>query len=224
MRKKRFRLILLVAVLLIVIVIIAAIILATLGSPSSQAVAGVKAGDTFTYGLEGLWESNDPNATISDSVLQANMTESFQVTITNVSDTEISIHTVWRFKNETVLEADSNVDILTGISSGGFWAIYAANLDQGQDAHASGPEPVTISNTYDKQYLSGKRETNLLSMSAQFQNVDDPSRVYTDSRVIQFDKETGMLVELRNENVYNSPEKTETIVWELVDSNVWVVK
>jgi hypothetical protein len=223
MRKKRSRLILLVTVVLIIIVVIAAIILLNLGSQSSEVTAGVSVGDTFTYELQGLWESNDPNATISDIILQMNMTESYQITITNVSRTEVSLHTVWRFRNGTEIAGDGTVDIATGISSGGFWAIYAANLDKGQIAHATGPEPVEITSTVDKQYLSGKRQTNILMMSAQYQNRDDPSRVYTDSRVVQFDKKTGMLVELRNENVYNIPEKTETIVWTLVDSNVWTV-
>jgi lipopolysaccharide export LptBFGC system permease protein LptF len=223
MRKKRSRLVLLVAVVLIIIVIVTVTILVYLGSQSSQLVAGVKAGDTFTYTLQGLWESDDPNATISDNILQMNMTESFQVAITNVSGTEISIHTVWRFKNETEIEGDDKVDIATGISNGGFWAIYAANLNKGQIAHAIGPEPAAIVSTVNKQYISSKRETNVLIMSAQFQNTEDPSRVYTDTRVVQFDKKTGMLVELRNAKVYNIPEMTETIVWELVDSNVWTV-
>lgn len=223
MQKKRSRLVLLVAVVLIIIVVIAAIILLNLGNQSSEVTAGVNVGDTFTYELLGLWESNDPNATISENILLMNMTESYQVTVTNVSRTDISLHTVWRFRNGTEIAGDGTVDVATGISSGGFWAAYAANLDKGQIAHATGPEPVEISSTVDKQYLSGKRETNIIIMSAQFQYKDDPSRVYTDNRVIQFDKMTGMLVELRNENVYNIPEKTETIVWQLVDSNVWTV-
>ena len=223
MRKKQARLVLLVTAVIVIVIIIAAIIWTNFGSQSPEVTIGVKAGDTFTYELQGLWESNDPNATISDSIIQSNMTESYQVIITNVSNPDVSIHTIWRFKNGTEIEADGKVDIETGVSSGGFWAIYAANLNEGQSGHAIGPEPHPISSTVIKQYLSGERETNLVLLSAQFQNKIDPSRFYTGTRAIQFDKKTGMLVELRDESTYNIPAMTETIVWKLVASNVWTV-
>jgi hypothetical protein len=223
MRKKRSRLILLVAVVLIIIVVVAAIILVNLGNQSSQLVAGVKVGDTFTYELEGLWEPNDPNATLSDNIVQLNMTEWYRVTVTNVSDPNISIHTVWRFKNGTEIEEDGKVDIETGFSSGGFWAIYAANLDAGELTHPKGPDRVTINSTTTIEYPDGKREINSLMLVQQFYNIEDPSRIYSDYRTIQFDKQTGILVEFRNDNVYNNPKMTETIWWKLVDSNVWTV-
>jgi hypothetical protein len=224
MRKNRSRLILLVVVVLVIIVILAAaLILANSGSEPSPLMAGVKAGDTFTYELEGLWESDDPNATISDAILDLNMTDWYQVTITNVSDPEILLHTVWRFKNGTELEADGRMDIETGFSSGGFWAIYAANLDAGELTHPQGPDQVIVNSTVTSEYPSGSRETNRLLLTAQYYNVNDPSRIYSDFRTIQFDKQTGILVDFRNQNIYNSPEKTETILWKLTDSNVWTV-
>lgn len=223
MRKNRSRLILLVVVVLVIIVILAAIILANLGSQSSPLVAGVKKGDTFTYELEGLWESDDPNATISDAILQLNMTEWYRVTITNVSDPEILMHTLWRFKNGTEIEGEGKMDIETGFSSGGFWAIYAANLDVGELTHPKGPDQVTINSTVTLEYPGGSRKTNRLLLAAQFYNVNDPSRIYSDFRTVQFDKQTGILVEFRNQNIYNSPEMTETILWKLTDSNVWTV-
>ena len=222
MRKKQARLVLLVTTVIVIVIIIAAIIWTNYGSQSPQVAIGVKAGDTFTYELQGLWESNDPNATISNSLIQLNMTENYQVVITNVSNPDVSIHTIWRFKNGTKIEANDKVDIETGVSSGFEW-LYAANLNEGQSGHAVGPEPHPISSTVNKQYLSGKRETNLVLLYSQFQNEIDPSRFYTDTRTIQFDKKTGMLVELRDESEYNIPAMTETIVWKLVASKVWAV-
>ena len=180
-------------------------------------------GDVFTYELEGLWEPNDPNATISDTILQLNMTEWYRVTITNVSDPEILIHTVWRFKNGTEIEGEGKVDIETGISSGGFYAIYAANLKAGESTHPMGFDQVTINSTVIREYPGGTRETNRLILAAQFYNVNDPTRLYNDYRTIQFDKQTGMMVEFRNQNIYNNPKMTETILWKLRDSNVWTV-
>jgi hypothetical protein len=223
MPKKRSRIAFLLIIVIIVIILLAVIVYANLGTQSNQFVAGVKAGDVFTYEMQGLWESDDPNATISDTILQLNMTEWFRVTITNVSNPDVSLHTVWRFKNGTEIEADGEMDLETGFSSGGFWAIYASNLDAGELTHPKGPDRVAVNDTITRNYPSGVRETNRLMLTAQFYNVNDPSRTYTDSRTVQFDKETGMLVELFNQNVYNSPEMTETIWWKLTDSNVWTV-
>jgi len=221
MRKKRFRLVILLV--FSIIIILAVIIWASLGTQPTQMVAGVKVGDVFTYELEGLWEPNDPNATISDTILQLNMTEWYRVTITNVSDPEILIHTVWRFKNGTEIEGEGKVDIETGISSGGFYAIYAANLKAGESTHPMGFDQVTINSTVIREYPGGTRETNRLILAAQFYNVNDPTRLYNDYRTIQFDKQTGMMVEFRNQNIYNNPKMTETILWKLRDSNVWTV-
>jgi hypothetical protein len=206
-----------------IIIILAVIIWASLGTQPTQRVAGVKVGDVFTYELEGLWEPSDPNATLSDTILQLNMTEWYRVTITNVSDPEILIHTLWRFKNGTEIEGEGKVDIETGISSGGFYAIYAANLKAGEYTHPMGFDQVTINSTVTREYPGGTRETNRLILTAQFYNRSDPSQVYNDYRTMQFDKQTGMMVEFRNQNVYNNPKMTETIIWKLKDSNVWTV-
>jgi hypothetical protein len=218
-KRNRTKVVILVAIAVFTTLIVAAIVFANFGMQARPLTEG----DVFTYSVKGLWESNDPNATVSDELLQLNMTEWYRVTITNISDPEVSIHTVWRLTNGTEIENNGKVDIETGVSTGGFWAIYAANLDAGKIAHPTGPEPVTIESTVNRGYTSGERETNLLTLTAQFQNKNDPSLVYTDYRIIQFDKQTGMLVELRNETTYNRPELTETILWKIIDSNVWAV-
>jgi hypothetical protein len=74
-----------------------------------------------------------------------------------------------------------------------------------------------------REYPVGTRETNRLILTAQFYNISDPSQVYNDYRTLQFDKQTGIMVEFRNQNIYNNPKMTETIVWKLKDSNVWTV-
>jgi len=227
MQKKRSRtvfLLIIVAIIIIVLaVILAVIIVANLGTQPVQLVAGVKEGDEFTYELMGLWEPIDPNATLSDSILRLNMTESYRVTITNVSNSEISIHIAWQFKNGTEIEGDGKVDIETGFSGIGFWAIYAANLNAGELTHPEGPDRVTINSTITRQYPDGKRETNICQYQRQYYNVNDSSRIYNDYRTIQFDKQTGILVEIRSETVYNNPRMTEIVWWKLKDSNVWTV-
>ena len=224
MVKKRSRVVFLLIIVLFTILILAVIIFANLGTQSAQMVSGVTEGDVFTYDVKGLWKSNDPNATISDSLLQLNMTEWCRVTITNVSDPQISLHTVWQFKNGTEIEANGKMDIETGISSGGFWAIYAANLRANDRTRPLGIDQSTVNETITRDYgAGGTRETNRLLLTAQFYNINDPTRMYIDYRTIQFDKQTGILVELRNEEAYNNPEMTEIILWKLTDSNVWTV-
>jgi hypothetical protein len=223
-KKKRSRLILLAAVILVIVIIAAVIIYVNSGTQSSAPlVAGVKPGDTFTYELQGLWEPNNSNTTVSDSILVLNMSESYQVTITNVSDSEIRVHNVWLFKNGTEIGGDGQINIETGISSGGFWALYAANLNSGQRTRPEGPDTATINSTMTRTYPDGTRETNILQVQAQYYNVSNPSQVYTEYMTVEFDKQTGILTQLTDERIYNNPEMKETILWRLTDSNVWAV-
>lgn len=225
MVKKRSRKILLIGILLFIILILAVIIYTYLGTQSAQGlVPKVTAGDFFTYEVKGLWSSTDPNATISDSLLQLNMTEWYRVTITDVSGTEVSTHNVWRFTNGTELEENGKVDVETGLYSGGFWAIYAADLRANDRTRVHGIDQSTINQTITRNYgAGGTRETNLLVITSQFSNVEDPSRIYNENMTIYFDRQIGNLVELRNERMYNIPEMSETILWKLIDSNVWNV-
>jgi flagellar basal body-associated protein FliL len=69
MSKKRSRVILL-AILSVIIIIVAFIIFTYLGSQSDLVAApGVKAGDEFTYDIEGFWSSQDPDAVPPESFL-----------------------------------------------------------------------------------------------------------------------------------------------------------
>jgi hypothetical protein len=226
MRKKRSRLILLAAIVLIIVIILAVVIYISLGTQSSnQLVAGVKKGDTFTYELQALWDSSDPKTTISNNILQVNMTDWYRVTITNVSNENISIATTWRFKNGTELAGNGTVNIKTGIAMGGFWAIYAANLNANDNIRPTGPDRSTINATETREYASGTRETNRISLVLEYSDTNDPtgSTTWTEYLNIYFDRQTGMLVELRDMSEYTNPEVTTTLVWTIKDTNVWTV-
>ena len=226
MRKKRSRLVLLAAIVLVIVIILAVVIYINLGTQSSaQLVAGVKKGDTFTYELQALWDSNDPQATISNNILQVNMTDWYRVTITNVSSENISIATTWRFKNGTELEGSGTVNIETGIAFGGFWAIYAANLKANENIRPTGPDRSTINATETREYASGTRETNRISLVLEYSDTNDPtgSTTWTEHLNIHFDKQTGMLVELSDTSEYTNPEVTTTLIWTIKDTNVWTV-
>lgn len=223
MVKKRFRIVFPLVILSLAILIVSVILFTDSGEQSVVA-SGVAEGDVFTYEVKGLWTSDDPNATISDSLLQLNMTELYRVTITNVSGPEVLTRNVWRLTNGTEIEEEGEVNIETGIYSGGFWAIYAANLEPNDRIRSRGIDQSTVNDTLTRDYNAGNtRETNILRLTNQYYNVNDPTRLYTDYITIEFDKQTGILVELKHEKTYNNPELTEIIWWKLADSNVWAV-
>jgi hypothetical protein len=226
MVKKRSRLILFIAVLLVVIIILAFVIF--LGLQSNQIVPGVKEGDVFTYDIKGFWNSTDPNATLPEAFLQLNMTEWYRITVTEVSGAQVSIDTTWRFNNGTELEGTGYVNVETGINypTQGFWAIYAANLRAGDQVRPNGPDRSTVNETITREYgASGTRETNRLSLVLEYYDADDPtySTTWTEYINTNFDRQTGMLVELRDRSVYTNPQQTLTISWKIKESNVWTV-
>jgi hypothetical protein len=226
MGKKRSRRTLFIAITLVVIVVLALVIF-LVSQPSQVAVPGLKAGDVFIYDVMGFWSSDDPNATLPEAFLQLNMTEWYQITVTEVSGAEVSISTTWRFTNETELTGTGTVNVETGIHypTEGFWAIYASNLKENDQLRPLGPDRSTINETVTRDYGDGTRETNRLSLVLEYYDADDPtgSTTWTEYSNIHFDRQTGMLVELRDISVYTNPQQTLTILWKLKESNVWTV-
>ena len=222
MVKKRTQAIL-IAIVLVVIIVLAFMIYVGL----QTGPAGVKEGDEFVYDIMGIWSTNDPNATIPEAFPQLNMTEWYKITVTGVSDAEVSINTTWRFTNGTELTGTGTVDVETGIyyPTEGFWAIYAANLRENDRLRPIGPDRSTINGTTTRDYVGGARETNRLSLVLQYYDADDPtySTTLTEYMNVQFDRRTGMLVELLDMSVYTNPQLTLTVVWEIKSSNVWTV-
>ncbi len=223
MAKKRTQIIL-IAIVLIVIIILGLIIF--LGLQTGP--VGVKEGDEFVYDIKGVWSSNDPNATVPEAFPQLNMTEWYKVTVTGVSDSEVSINTTWRFTNGTELTGPGTVDVRTGIyyPTEGFWAIYAANLRENDRLRPIGPDRSTINGTATRDYgVGGVRETNRVSLVLQYYDADDPtySTTLTEYMNVHFDRQTGMLVELQDMSVYTNPQLTLQVIWKIKYSNVWTV-
>jgi hypothetical protein len=185
------------------------------------AVPGVIPGNEFNYDVKGIWTSTDPNATISASFLEINMTEWYRITINEVSGPDVKINTTWRFTNGTEVLGTGNVNVETGIyyPLQGFWAIYAANLNAGDSVRPTGPDRSTVNETVVRDYgPGGTRETNRLNQIFQ-----DTDAGYTEFRTTYFDQQTGMLVDLHSQLVYADPAVTLTFVWEIKDTNAWTV-
>jgi len=224
MKQKRSRKLIYLAIA--VIVIVAFVIYTSLGSQGETGVVpGVRVGDEFTYSINGFFSSNDPNATAPEGFMELNMTEWFKVLVTDVSDQDVTVSTTWRFTNGTELNATSSINVDTGIPypTNGFYPIYAANLKANDYIRPHGPDRSTINETSNRQYASSTRQTNRRTISIPAYDENDPSRTWIETPTIYFDKQTGMLVELRDVNVYTNPQMTLTVLWKLMDTNVWKV-
>jgi len=216
-----------ILVLIISVVVILAVILGT-QTPTETVVAGVVPGNVFTYDLKAYTTINDPtnsNVTIPPAVSAYNATEWYRVTITSVSGPEVSFNTTWRFTNGTEIESAFKINLLTGVNNPPFWTMYVANLSLNSLVRPQGSDGLIVNETEGRAYKNSSRATNIILLQNENVDVADPtlSRTYEDYLYVHFDKITGMLVELRNIQLYSDPQVILTYVSELEDSNVWAV-
>jgi len=188
---------------------------------AQTAPVGVSKGNTFTYEIKGLWTSSNASLPIGQNILQLNETEYFKVNITDVSGSDISMHTLWRFTNGTENESDSKINVATGIYNYYFWAIFPANLNVGERIHPYGPDQITVNGTSTRDIVNKTRETNRFIVTGEFASTDNTNRTYNDYMTVHFDKQTGMLVELYDYKTYTNPAYSETVIWEIIDTNAW---
>jgi hypothetical protein len=195
----------------------------TAGTSLAQtAPVGVNKGNTFTYDVKGLWSSSNSSLTPGENMLQLNETEYFKVAITDISGSDVSMHTTWAFRNGTDVETDSHINVATGSYDYYFWAIFPANLNVGDMIHPYGMDKITVNGTDTRYYNSSSRETNRFLVTGEFASTDNASRrTYSDYMTVHFDKQTGMLVEIYDFKTYTNPEYTETTIWEMIDTNAF---
>jgi len=214
-----------IAILVVVIIVLAFIIF--LGSQSNQgATPGVKEGNEFTYDIRGFWSSSDADTIMPEAFSQLNMTEWYKITVTGVSGPEVSIEAIWRFTNGTEYKGTGAVNVETGIynPTEGFWAIYGANLKANDRIRPLGPDRATVNETATSNYgAGGTREINRVALIREYYDADDPTSTWTEYININFDRKTGMLVDLLDMSVYSSPQQRLTITWKLKESNVWTI-
>lgn len=212
-------------IVLVVLVVASVAFYCALQTPQEAAPttkAGVKVGDTFTYNMTGHAEIGEQDVTIPENFLEINMTEYYKITITEVEGPIVSFSTTLKFTNGTQFDRTGQVNIETGANSEEFWAIYATNLNAGDPSRPGVSSSLTVNSTETRTYLDGDRETNFLRAEGEFYDTTDPtfSKYYYDYTYVHFDKQTGMLVELRNIKIYSDPQIIYTVEWNLIDSNV----
>jgi hypothetical protein len=212
-----------IAIALIVILSVATGAALYLTLPEIVVDVGVKVGDTFTYSIKNQIQLNDANATIDPGFDQYNQTDYYKITITGVTNTNVSMTSEWRFLNGTSVTFLQNIDIANGAKSdeNGFWAIYPANLKIGSLLRPRGYDEQTVNNTD----TSKARPVNSWHIYNAFTDPSDQSgeTLRYDYVNIFFDKQSGMLMEYSNYQIYTKPSKTEAVFWTLTGSSVWEV-
>ncbi len=218
-----------IAIILLVVLIVAfaAVIFATQNPSAKAVVVGVQVGDTFTYHLLGTSNLISLAAVETPGFSVYNNTDNYQITVTNVQGTLVSIDTLWAFKNGSSITGSQTIDLSNGnkTEENGFWAIYASNLNVGDLLRPNGYDGVTVNASSTITYADSSRERNYMALGRESYLVTDPtqSTLRYDTTILYFDKQTGMLETLIWVTDYNNPEMSETITWTLVSSSVWAV-
>jgi hypothetical protein len=221
MGKKRSNVVYFLVILVATILILAITIFAYLGTSTQARVPGVSVGDTFTFDVTSFWDSSDPNVVVPQEFLEANQTDSFRVTITNIDGPIVTTLDTWVFENGTESSLTGLISVESGTNSGGFWAVVAANLGKGDLLHPAGTNEITVNETIMREYSSGARETNHFTIN--YQGNDENFGFYTAEGDYYFDKATGILVELYDRSKFLGVTMQTEILWKIKESNVWVV-
>lgn len=215
-----------IIIAMVVILVIATAVAFVVFQPKPAEInytIGVKPGDTFTYNVKGIAEQYDENETIPASFNDLNKTDYVRVTITNVDGPNVTFNTLTRYINGTQHEYTETLNVIAGNESASFWGIYASNLKKGDLVRALKQEGGSFNSTETRTYASGDRATNFQTWNKEYYNAEDTTQGLYRNRYVYVDQATGMLVELKNIDIYTNPKIMQTIQWTLVDSNVFQV-
>jgi hypothetical protein len=179
---------------------------------------GIAAGDYFYYDMYGVYSSNQPNVTLVIPQFEYNNTDWTRINITAVDGSVVYQLYTMHFKNgsETSfsLKSDTNPANMSSLKfTDKGVPLCAANLGVGDTVPT---DEILIDETVSRNYASGARETN----HASWNSSNDWGDLY-------FDKQKGVLVELRRTHQFSS-NTTDQIVWKtdlikMVDSSQWEI-
>ena len=218
------------AVILLIILIsaTAAVIYVVTNKPAKAVTVGVNVGDSFTYNITSTSTLIGLDAVEPPGFFQYNQTDYYKITITDINGTNVSLNTIWHFKNGTDVTGKQQIDIANGkkADENGFWAIYPADLNVGDLLRPTGFDELKVNRTDTRVFADSERWNNFWFIDNQFYNVNDPTQSTQryDYTGVTFDKATGMLETLTNYQEYNNPAMKQTITWNLFSSSVWAVK
>jgi len=214
-----------ILVALIVIGVVSAVVFSGQKQQQTEAsIVGVKVGEFFTYALSG--QANGPvPSTISSDFSIYNDTSFYNVTVTAINGTTVTLDTDWVLQNGTSIDSPQTIDVASGILSdqNGFYALYPAEMYINETIYPHVYQGVWVNGTDQTTYSSGARDTNYYTATGLLYYSQDPTHSTQCSTYdqINFDKQTGMLTDLVSIRDYNNPVVSTEIIWSLTDTNAW---
>lgn len=197
-------------------------------------LAGVSEGDWFRYGyFVAYCSSNDPNATFHPPGLarlrQTNETEWMLWSVQNVSSTAVFLKTVKHYRDGTENTDTGYIDVNLGagimVSK-----VISANLNAGDSVYSHIHSDSKISQTINRTYPGGPRETNFMNRTRRTDVVrmNGETMNGTLDEIVHWywDRATGVLVEYSSEIVMHIGNYTSTssTFYRLIESNLWTVQ
>ncbi|MGE5637083.1 MAG: hypothetical protein ACM3WQ_00110 [Chloroflexota bacterium] len=204
--------------------IIALLLVVTVQIALAQDISvGLKPNDTFTYSVTGSYSSNAPITDVPNEVLNAEASDYFKVTVTNVSSPNIGYTWLWHFINGTEQTGDGITNIeIPSESVGPFYLIVSANLTTNDSIHPHFGPTTKFNESFMYTYTNYTRATNQLHTQIQEANNQTSTIKYrTVDTDTYYDKLTGMMVYFNEKTNYQNPTFETTITWKLLGQNAW---
>jgi hypothetical protein len=184
---------------------------------SAQLVSvGVSKGNVFEYTYTVTWNSTNPSIAVPSDIVELNQTQSFQITITSISETTVNAQVITRYRDATTKTQTGFVNLQTGdINLPYGYLIIPANLNTNDKIYPSGGD-ATINSTTTRTYPSGDRQTNQRLIQTTTENHQDKTNVY-------YDKTMGIAVSSYYESIDATGTQTETFTETITNTNaeIW---
>ena len=195
---------------------------------ASEPNAPLAVGDTFIYKLKGSTVLGNPDVVTPIEFMQYNNTNYYEVTVTGINGTQVSLDTLWKFNNGTQANSAQLIDLSTGrvADTNGFSYIYLSNLNVSDLLFPNGTVKLIVNGTSTQKFGNSFRSTNNWSEEDQFIDKNDPTgnTIRNDFVTVYFDKQTGMLDNLTRIEFFTNPQIELITTWQLTGSNAWTVK
>jgi len=200
---------------------------ASTANPSAPNVP-LAVGDTFTYNLKGSTVLGSSDVVTPNEFMQFNNTNYYQVTVTGINGTQVSLETLWDFNNRTQTDSAQIINLSSGrfADPNGFCYLYLSNLNVSDLLYPQGTEKLIVNSTSTQEFINSSRATNCWSEEDQYVDTTDPSgnTIRDDFVTINFDKQTGILDNLTRIEFFTNPQIELITTWQLASSNVWAVR
>lgn len=176
---------------------------------------GVQEDEWYKYGnITVNWESENPEATPPDYLVEMNETEWWNMTITDITDTNVTIDWVAHLTNGTDVPGTDYIDIETGNSNESMFMIISKGLEEGDSVYEGEYTEWLINETIPRTYPDGARHTNHINITEDEGNAMN----------LYWDNETGVIVEWTESSFTGGDFPTSwNMTFILIDSSVWVV-